>query len=95
MTPAQFIAKWERVTLPERAASQEYFTDLCRLLGQPFEPWHVGGHEVRVAFGLGLLRAGPSNGMIGTVVLVKHGVRCPIWARHRVRQSGDHRGNER
>jgi len=29
--PAQFIAKWQRITLPERAASQEHFIDLCRL----------------------------------------------------------------
>lgn len=28
-----FIAKWRRVDLPERAASQEHFLDLCRLLG--------------------------------------------------------------
>jgi hypothetical protein len=35
MNPAQFIAKWARVELAERAASQEQFIDLCRLLGQP------------------------------------------------------------
>jgi len=35
MTPARFIAKWAPVTLAERAASQEHFIDLCRLLGQP------------------------------------------------------------
>ncbi len=35
MTPARFIAKWSPVTLAERAASQEHFLDLCRLLGQP------------------------------------------------------------
>jgi hypothetical protein len=35
MTPAKFVAKWSPVTLPERAASQEHFLDLCRLLGQP------------------------------------------------------------
>lgn len=40
MTPAQFIAKWQRVTLPERAASQEHFIDLCRLLGQPTPKEH-------------------------------------------------------
>ena len=40
ITPAQFIAKWERVTLPERAASQEHFIDLCRLLGQPTPAEH-------------------------------------------------------
>ncbi len=35
MTPTRFIAKWSPVTLAERAASQEHFIDLCRLLGQP------------------------------------------------------------
>ena len=35
MTPAQFVQKWSPVQLPERAASQEHFIDLCRLLGQP------------------------------------------------------------
>ena len=35
MTPTRFIAKWLPVTLAERAASQEDFIDLCRLLGQP------------------------------------------------------------
>jgi len=35
ITPAQFVQKWSPVTLPERAASQEHFIDLCRLLGQP------------------------------------------------------------
>ena len=34
MTSAQFIAKWSPVTLSERAASQEHFIDLVRLLGQ-------------------------------------------------------------
>ena len=35
MTPQQFIAKWQPVTLTERAACQEHFLDLCELLGQP------------------------------------------------------------
>jgi len=35
MTPEQFVAKWTLVDLPERAASQEHFLDLCHLLGQP------------------------------------------------------------
>ena len=40
MTPAQFIAKWAKVTLSERAASQEHFIDLCRLIGQPTPAEH-------------------------------------------------------
>ncbi len=35
MTPGRFIAKWQRAELSERAASQEHFIDLCRMLGQP------------------------------------------------------------
>jgi len=30
---SSFISKWSRADLPERAASQEHFLDLCRLLG--------------------------------------------------------------
>lgn len=40
MTPAQFVAKWSRAALPERAASHEHFLDLCRLLGQPTPAQH-------------------------------------------------------
>ncbi|MCC7316546.1 MAG: class I SAM-dependent DNA methyltransferase, partial [Planctomycetes bacterium] len=34
LTPVDFVAKWSRVELSERAASQEHFMDLCRMLGQ-------------------------------------------------------------
>jgi len=40
LTPAQFVAKWRRVELSERAASQEHFIDLCRVLGQPTPAEH-------------------------------------------------------
>ncbi|MFG0252245.1 MAG: DNA methyltransferase, partial [Phycisphaerales bacterium JB038] len=40
LTPAKFVAKWKPVDLPERAASQEFFLDLCRLLGQPTPAEH-------------------------------------------------------
>ena len=40
LTPARFVAKWQAVDLPERAASQEHFIDLCRLLGQPTPAEH-------------------------------------------------------
>ena len=33
MTPAEFIAKWSKVALTERAAAQQHFLDLCALLG--------------------------------------------------------------
>ena len=35
MTADEFVEKWANVELPERAASQEHFIDLCRLIGQP------------------------------------------------------------
>jgi SAM-dependent methyltransferase len=35
MTPAQFVAKWQGNTRTEKAAAQEHFIDLCRMLGQP------------------------------------------------------------
>jgi len=35
MTPAEFVAKWQGSTRTERAAAQEHFIDLCRMLGQP------------------------------------------------------------
>ena len=40
MTPQEFVAKWSRVELPERAASQEHFMNLCQLLGQPTPATH-------------------------------------------------------
>jgi hypothetical protein len=35
MTPAEFRAKWQASTRNERAACQEHFVDLCRLLEEP------------------------------------------------------------
>jgi hypothetical protein len=35
LQPYDFFAKWSGSTRPERAASQEHFTDLCRMLGVP------------------------------------------------------------
>lgn len=35
VNPANFVAKWQANIRPERAASQEHFIDLCRLLGEP------------------------------------------------------------
>ncbi|MGA2514561.1 MAG: DNA methyltransferase [Candidatus Limnocylindrales bacterium] len=34
-TPAEFVAKWRGSMRAERAAAQEHFIDLCRMLGQP------------------------------------------------------------
>lgn len=35
LTPTEFAKKWMGSTRPERAASQEHFNDLCRMLGVP------------------------------------------------------------
>ena len=35
LSPAEFAAKWAGNTRTERAASQEHFIDLCRMLGEP------------------------------------------------------------
>jgi hypothetical protein len=33
MQPVDFIAKWKKSKLKERAAAQEHFIDLCKMLG--------------------------------------------------------------
>ena len=35
MTPDEFVQKWSKAQLSERAASQEHFIDLCHLIDQP------------------------------------------------------------
>jgi hypothetical protein len=45
MTPDEFIAKWRNVETSERAAAQEHFIDLCRLLDVPTP--HEGIRRVR------------------------------------------------
>ena len=35
LAPAAFAQKWRGVTTTEKAASQEHFIDLCRMLGEP------------------------------------------------------------
>jgi len=35
ITPQTFVAKWRDTTLKERAAAQEHFIDLCRLVSHP------------------------------------------------------------
>ncbi len=35
MTPSAFAQKWLGSTATEKAASQEHFIDLCRMLGEP------------------------------------------------------------
>jgi hypothetical protein len=65
MTPAQFVAKWSKVDLPERAASQEHFIDLCALLGQPTPAGHdATGAEYAFEKGVAVT-AGASRGAKG------------------------------
>ena len=65
LTPSGFVAKWSKVTLSERAASQEHFLDLCRLLGQPTPAEHdATGAEY--TFEKGVAVSGPaSRGTLG------------------------------
>jgi hypothetical protein len=35
LSPQEFVAKWRKAALTERAAAQEHFIDLCRLVGHP------------------------------------------------------------
>ena len=59
-TVAKFIAKWSRTNLTERAASQEHFIDLCRLLGQPTPAEHdATGAEY--TFEKGVTVTGPAS----------------------------------
>ncbi|MBN2560805.1 MAG: transposase, partial [Phycisphaerae bacterium] len=59
-TPAQFVAKWSRTELTERAASQEHFIDLCRLLGQP-TPAEQDATGAEYAFEKGVLTTGAAS----------------------------------
>ncbi len=65
ISPVQFVAKWERVQLPERAASQEHFLDLCRMLGQPTPAEHdATGSEYAFEKGVAV-SSGASKGSKG------------------------------
>lgn len=35
MNPTQFVEKWEKIELKERASAQSHFEDVCRLIGHP------------------------------------------------------------
>lgn len=61
MTPHAFIRKWKPVTLTERAAAQEHFIDLCRLLGHP-TPAEDDPTGERFAFEKGVTKTGGGDG---------------------------------
>ncbi len=50
ISPDDFIAKWQGVTLTERASSHEHFGDLCRMLGEK-TPTEADPTGTRYAFG--------------------------------------------
>lgn len=61
MTPQQFIAKWRAAELKERAAAQEHFLDLCRLVGHP-TPAEADPSGDSFCFERGATKTGGGNG---------------------------------
>lgn len=61
ITPQAFVNKWRDATLKERAAAQEHFIDLCRLVGHPTpaEDDPTGQH---FAFEAGVNKVGGGGG---------------------------------
>lgn len=61
MTPDEFIAKWRKVELKERTASQSHFIDLCRLLGVE-DPTSADANGDWYTFEKGVEKAGGGQG---------------------------------
>jgi hypothetical protein len=61
LTPAAFAAKWRGVTTTEKAASQEHFIDLCRMLGEP-TPHEADPTGSQYAFEKRVAKAGGGDG---------------------------------
>ena len=61
LTPAAFAAKWRGVTTTEKAASQEHFIDLCRMLGEP-TPHEADPTGSQFAFEKRVVKAGGGEG---------------------------------
>ncbi|MFG1297698.1 class I SAM-dependent DNA methyltransferase [Xanthobacter variabilis] len=61
MTPHEFIAKWQNSKLKERAAAQEHFIDLCRLLGEK-TPAEVDSEGRDYAFEVGATKTTGGKG---------------------------------
>ena len=61
LTPQEFVAKWRKATLKERAACQEHFLDLCRLIGHP-TPAEADPAGVWFTFEAGATKVGGGQG---------------------------------
>jgi type II restriction/modification system DNA methylase subunit YeeA len=61
MTITEFIAKWRRVDLTERSASQQHFLDICALVGQP-PPAAADPTGTEFCFEKGASKAGGGEG---------------------------------
>lgn len=63
LSPRDFVDKWRKATVKERAGYQEHFIDLCRLVGHP-TPIEDDPTGTRFAF-----EAGGGQGFVGTSLL--------------------------
>lgn len=61
LTPQAFVDKWRDTTLKERAAAQEHFLDLCRLVNHP-TPAEDDPAGTRFAFEAGADKQGGGQG---------------------------------
>ena len=68
MNVAEFIAKWKQVDLKERSAAQEYFIDLCRLVGHP-TPAEADPAGADFCFEKGAVKHGGGDGFAGLDIL--------------------------
>ncbi len=61
MTAQEFIAKWSKVDLTERATAQPHFLDLCELVGHP-KPPDTETNGKRFTFEKGVAKQGGGDG---------------------------------
>jgi hypothetical protein len=61
LAPGSFAAKWRGVTTTEKAAAQEHFIDLCRMLGEP-TPHEADPTGAHYAFEKRVTRAAGGDG---------------------------------
>ena len=61
MTAQEFIAKWSKVDLTERATAQPHFLDLCELVGHP-KPPDIETNGERFTFEKGVVKHGGGDG---------------------------------